>query len=186
MSRRPKEPLRALREEEEEWLRRIARSTGEPANHVIRAKQLLAVAAGQSYTQAALQTGRRSGDAVAQLVSRFNREGVQALERRGGAGAKPTYGAVEREQILALARRCPVPEAEGAATWSLTLLQRALRRQAPQSLGRLSTYTIWAVLHEAGIQWGRTRRWCETGQARRKRKSGVVTVVDPDAEAKKS
>jgi len=71
MSRRQKEPLRAVTREEEEWLRRIARSTREPANHVIRATQLLAVAAGQSYTQAAWVTGRRSGDAVAQLVSLF-------------------------------------------------------------------------------------------------------------------
>ena len=128
MSRRRKEPLRMLREEEAGWLRRIARSTREPANHVIRAKQLLAVAAGQSYTQAALQTGRRSGDAVAQLVSRFNREGVQALERRGGGGRKPTYGVKERGQIVAQARRNPQPAQDGTATRSLQLLQRALRK----------------------------------------------------------
>ena len=186
MSRRQKEPLRAVTAEEEGWLKRLARSTREPADHVIRAKQLLAVAAGQSYTQAALGTGRRSGDAVAEVVRRFNREGIQAVERGRGGGAKPKYGVRERDQILAEARRCPAPKADGTATWSLTLLQRALRRKAPQSLGRVSTYTIWAVLHEAGLQWGRTRSWCETGQARRKRTSGVVTVIDPDAEAKKS
>jgi len=186
MSRRQKEPLRSLTEEEESWLKRLARAAREPANHVIRAKQLLAVAAGQGYTQAAVGTGRRSGDAVARLVRRFNREGLHALERRRGGGAKPRYGVREREQIVAEARRNPEPKADGAATWSLTLLQRALRRRAPRALGRISTYTIWAVLHEAGLQWGRTRSWCETGQARRKRKSGIVTVIDPDAEAKKS
>jgi transposase len=186
MSRRQKEPLRVVTEEEEGWLKRLARSTREPANHVIRAKQLLAVAAGRSYTQAALGTGRRSGDAVAALVKRFNREGLQALERRRGGGAKPRYGVRERDQIVAEARRTPEPKADGAATWSLTLLQRALRRRAPRALGRVSTFTIWTVLHDAGLQWGRTRSWCETGQARRKRKSGVVTVVDPDTEAKKS
>lgn len=186
MSRHQKEPLRELREEETRWLRRIARSTREPANHGIRAKQLLAVAGGRSYTQAARETGRRSGDAVADLVRRFNREGVQALERRGGAGTKPTYGVAEREAIVAEARRPPVPAVDGTATWSLSLLQQALRRKAPRTLGRVSTYTLWAVLHEAGLQWGHTRSWCETGQAWRKRKSGVVTVVDPDAEAKKS
>lgn len=186
MSRRQKEPLRSLTTGEQEWLRRIARSAQEPANHVIRAQQLLAVAAGKSYTQAAQMTGRQLGDAVARLVSRFNREGVQALERRRGGGAKPKYGVQEREQILAAARNRPEPKVDGSATWSLTLLQRALRRKAPRSLGRVSTYTIWAVLHEAGLQWGRTRSWCATGQAQRKRKSGVVTVVDPDTEAKKS
>jgi hypothetical protein len=50
----------------------------------------------------------------------------------------------------------------------------------------VSTYTIWRVLKEAGFEWQRTRSWCETGRAKRKRKSGeVVEVVDPDAEAKK-
>jgi hypothetical protein len=48
MSRRQKEPLRAVTGEEEGWLKRLARSAREPANHVIRAKQLLAVAVGQS------------------------------------------------------------------------------------------------------------------------------------------
>ena len=186
MSRRQKEPLRAMTEEEGAWLQRIARATREPANHGIRAKQLIAVAAGQSYTQAALQTGRRSGDAVAQLVSRFNREGVQALERRGGGGRNPTYGVKERGQIVAKARRNPQPAQEGTAIWSLQLLQRALRKRDPQRFGRRSTFTIWTVLHEGGLQWGRTRSWCETGQARRKRKSGVVVVIDPDTEAKKS
>ncbi len=140
MSRRQKEPLRMLHEEETRWLERIARSTREPATHVLRAQQLLAVAAGQSYIEAARRTGRRSGDAVAQVVSRFNREGVQALARRGGAGTKPTYGAAEREAILAEARRCPTPESDGTATWSLSLLQQALRRKAPKSLGQVSTY----------------------------------------------
>ena len=48
MSRRQQEPLRALRGEEQAWLSRLTRSTEEPANHVLRAKQLLAVSAGQS------------------------------------------------------------------------------------------------------------------------------------------
>ena len=52
MSRRQKEPLREFSEEEHQWLRRIARSTSEPSGHVVRAKQLLAVAAGAGYTKA--------------------------------------------------------------------------------------------------------------------------------------
>ena len=155
MSRRQREPLRVLTEEEKEWLRRIARSTREPANHVIRAKQLVAVATGQSYSQAARGTGRRSGDAVAQLVSRFNRAGISSLERRGGGGAKRRDGVGERQPIVAAARRRPPPAQEGTAPWSLRLLQRALHRKDPRHLGRLSTCTIWAVLHETGLQWGR-------------------------------
>src|SRR5215207_2216301 len=182
MSRRQKNPLRALTADERSWLRKIARSERESASHVALAKQLLAVADGQSYTAAAMASGRKSGDAVAQLVARFNREGMQAVEPQRGGGRQPKYGLGERERILAEARRTPDPEQDGAATWSLTLLRRALRA-APDGLPAVSTYTIRAVMREAGWSWPRTRSWCETGTAKRKRKGGeVVTVVDPDAE----
>lgn len=186
MSRRQKEPLRPLAREEQQWLQRIARSAREPASHVLRAKQLLAVAAGQSYRRAAELTGRKSGDAVSHLVARFNREGLQAVPPRTGSGRQPTYGIWAREQILAEARRTPDPERDGAVTWSLKLLQRTLRRTAPKHFGQISTYTIRAVLQGAGCRWGRSRSWCETGRVLRKRKRGAVWVTDPDTEAKKS
>jgi len=184
MSRRQKRPLRALTDDEHLWLKKIARSKREPSSHVARAKQLLAVAEGHSYVAAAKASGRKSGDAVAQLVERFNREGVQAVEPQKGGGPKPTYGVRERERILVEVRRTPDPEQDGTATWSLMLLRRALRRAG---LPGVSTYTIHAVLQEAGFSWPRTRSWCETGVSKRKRKNGeVVKVVDPDAEPKKS
>ena len=76
MTGRRKDPLRALTDEEREWPGQISRSRSEPASHVVRAKQLLAVADGHSYTEAARLTGRKSNDAVAKLVSRFNEEGM--------------------------------------------------------------------------------------------------------------
>lgn len=186
MSRRQKNPLRPLTDDERSWLRKIARSKREPASHVARAKQLLAVAVGHNYTAAAQAAGRKSGDAVAQLVARFNREGLQAVEPQRGGGPKPKYGVKERERILAEVQRSPDPEQDGSATWSLTLLRRALRK-APDGLAGVSTYTIRAVLQEAGFRWPRARSWCETGVSKRKRKSGeVVKVIDPDAEPKKS
>jgi hypothetical protein len=69
-------------------------------------------------------------------------------------------------------------------TWSLSLLRQALR-QAPDGLPHVSTFTIWCVLRDAGYTWQRDRTWCSTGQAVRVRKSGPVTVTDPDTEAKK-
>lgn len=186
MSRRQKHPLRALTEDERSRLLKIARSKREPASHVARAKQLLAVADGHSYTAAARASGRKSGDAVAQLIARFNREGMQAVEPERGGGRKPKYGLRERERILAEVSRTPDPEQDGTATWSLMLLRRALRT-APDGLPAVSTYTIRTVMQEAGWSWPRTRSWCETGAAKRRRKNGeVVTVVDVDAEAKKS
>jgi hypothetical protein len=42
------------------------------------------------------------------------------------------------------------------------------------------------VLHEADMSWQKSRSWCTTGQVQRKCKSGIVTVVDPQREAKKT
>jgi transposase len=185
MTRRQKDPLRPLTQEERKLLVRISRSHAEPAAHVARAKALLTVAEGKSYTEAAKAAGRRSGDAVSQLVWRFNREGLGALEPGHGGGRRTIYAASERERILAEVRRRPDRQKDGTATWSLSTLQKALRR-APDGLPEVSTYTIWKVLKEAGFEWQRTRSWCETGRVKRKRKSGeVVEVIDPDAEAKK-
>jgi transposase len=185
MARRQKDPLREITDDERRWLTRIARSTSEPAIHVTRAKQLLAVADKLSYTQAAISSGRKSGDAVAKLVSQFNTLGLSAIARMHGGGPKPKYAVAERERILAEARRSPDPEQDGTATWSLMTLRRALRK-APEGLPKVSTYTIRAVLHEAGFRWPHTRSWCETGQVMRKRKSGTVKVSDPETTAKKT
>src|SRR5262245_46425199 len=184
MTRRQKDPLRPLTPDEQEWLERISRSQSDPASHVARAKILLAVAGGATFTAAALAAGHRSNDAAAQLVTRFNREGVAAIVPRHGGGHPSTYTVVHHTRILAEARRMPSREADGAATWSLMMLRQALRN-ASDGLPSISTATIRAVLRDAGWTWQRTRSWCQTGKAVRRRKAGPVTVVDPDAEAKK-
>jgi len=188
MSRVQKDPLRPLRTEERSHLERVSRALGLPAALVARAKVLLAVADGHSYIEAALRAGRRTGDAVAALVSLFNRQGLAALEPPHAGGPAILYDAAAKERILAEFRRKPDRERDGTATWSLTTLQRALRR-APDGLPFVSTYTIWCVLREAGLRWQRDRSWCHTGEAKRRRKRGGVVVEvevhDPDAAPKK-
>ena len=166
-------------------LTQISRAQSEPASHVARAKALLAVAEGQTYTAAARAAGRRSNDAVSQLVSRFNREGLAAIEPGHGGGPRIVYGVEARKRILAEFERQPDRERDGTATWSLSTLQRALR-EAPDGLPDVSTYTIWCVLHDAGWSWQKDRTWCRTGTVTRKRKGVVVEVTDPEAEAKKT
>lgn len=185
MSRCKKDPLRELTESERQQLAQISRSLTAPAAEVARAKILLAVAAGDDYQTAARAAGRRSGDAVSHLVARFNAEGTAAPAPRHGGGRRPTYGPEARARIAAEAARAPTPEADGTATWSLSALRRALR-VAPDGLPRVSTYTIRRVLQEAGASYQRTRSWCPTGTAVRRRKAGPATVTDPDADAKKS
>jgi transposase len=185
MSRRQKDPLRPLTEEERRFLERLSRSQSQPAAHVARAKAVLAVAEGHSYTEAAKTAGYCVGDTVAKLVSRFNVEGLNALEPGHGGGIPSSYGLAETQRILAEVRRMPERAEDGTATWSLSLLKRKLR-EAADGLPQVSTYTIQRVLHEAGYSWQKSRSWCQTGQVKRKRKTGTVTVTDPDTVAKKT
>jgi transposase len=185
MSRRKKDPLRPLTDAECEALKQVSRSQVAPAVQVARAIMLLAVAGGDDYQTAARSAGRRSGDAVSRLIARFNGEGLAALVPRHGGGKPRTYDHTARERVLREVRREPTPEADGTATWSLSTLKGSLR-SAPDGLPKVATSTIWQVLHEAGLSYQRSRTWCPTGAALRKRKSGPAVVIDPDAESKKS
>ena len=185
MSRRPNTPLRVLTKEDRASLETISRAQSQPASHVARAKALLAVADGCSFTAAAMAAGRRSGDAVGEVVARFNEVGVAAVEPGHGGGPQPTYGTVASERILAEFQRTPDREQDGTATWSLTTLQRAIRK-APDGFPAVSRATIARVLRDNGWSWQRSRSWCQTGIVLRKRKAGTVEVVDPDVGPKKN
>ena len=184
MAQRQKVPLRPLTRAERSALEQLDRAGSERADRVARAKALLAVAGGAPFTAAARASGRRSGVAVRHLVTRFNTDGLAAVDPRHGGGPPVQYGAAERERILREFRRPPVRARDGTATWSLTTLQRALRT-APDGLPAVSTWTILLTLWEAGYTWQQDRTWCPTGTARRKRRDGtVVTITDPDATPK--
>ena len=184
MTARQKSPLRLLTDQEREMLTAVARASSERADRVARAKALLAVADGARFAGAARAAGRRAGDAVATLVVRFNAEGMAALDPRHGGGPSIQYGPVATARILQEARRTPDREQDGTATWSLTTLQRALRR-APDGLPEVSTFTILRALQKGGMSWQRDRTWCPTGVVQRKRVAGTVEVVDPAAAEKR-
>ena len=174
-------PLRALTPTEAQAVQRIAKASSERADVIKRAQALLAVHAGQGYTQAAKAAGYNSGDSVSQLVERFNQHGVAALQIAAGGGRKVTYTPAERERIVQEVQRAPDRRADTTATWSLKTLERALRQEALPQVGKT---TIREVLHEAGYRFGKTRTWCPTGTALRVRKAGRVTVTDPKTHEK--
>jgi hypothetical protein len=64
----------------------------------------------------------------------------------------------------------------------LMLLRQALHKKG---LPHIAKETVRLVLQEAGYQFGKTRTWCLTGTAVRKRKAGQVHVEDPKAQEKK-
>src|SRR3954453_18687067 len=184
MSRHQKAPLRPLTADERKELTRLSRSLSAPAAEVERARALLAIADGATYTAAAHQVGRRHTETLSAWVSRFNRDGLAAVRPGHGGGARISYGAAAQQRILAEWARTPQREQDGTVTWSLSLLQRALRH-APDGLPEVSTFTIWGSLREAGRGWQKRRSWREPGVARRRHKHGAGRVGDPHAMAKK-
>jgi hypothetical protein len=93
MCRSQKDPLRPFSQEERKLLELYRRSLTMPADQVIHAKEVLAVADGHTFTDAAKLAGRKSGDAVAHLISRFKREGLPAASNppRGVARLSVTH-----------------------------------------------------------------------------------------------
>jgi transposase len=180
------EPLRALTEAERQRVQALVRARSERVDVRQRAVALLAVAQGQSREAAARQAGYAHGYTVSRLIQRFNAHGLAALAIASGRGRPRTYSAAERQQILEVLQQVPEreadQEADQSAPWSLTLLQRRVRAKG---LPHVSRDTIHQTLRQAGYTWQRTRTWCPTGTARRKRKAGVVTVFDPEAEQKR-
>jgi transposase len=177
-----KEALRPLTPAERAALARVCRAISGRVDRVRRATALLALAEGASFAAAARQAGYRSGSAVTALVRRFNRGGLAVLAIAAGRGRKPTYDVTARAGIVATAQREPDRQADGTATWSLSTLERTLRREA---FPRLGATTIRRVLQDAGSSYQQTRTWCPTGTAERKRKGGVARVVDPQTEVKR-
>ncbi len=177
-------PLRPLFPLEEQELHRIVKASSERQDRARRAQALLAVAAGHSFTQAATVAGFKSGDSMAHLVTRFNQHGLAALDIAPGRGRRLHYDSPARTRIVQKVQTPPDRRHNGTATWSLALLERALRTEGPD-FAHLGATTIRRVLQEADYSYQRTRTWCPPGTAQRKRKAGVVTVVDPAAELKK-
>lgn len=177
-----KEPLRVVTPEELAALERLARSSSERVDRVRRATAVLAVVQGQGFAAAARQAGCASSTTVAKLVARFNRRGLAAVSIAAGRGRKPTYAPPARACIVATAQRPPDRKTDGTATWSLSTLERTLRREA---FPRLGATIIRRVLEAAGSSYQKTRTWCPTGTAERKRKSGIVRVTDPQTELKR-
>jgi transposase len=180
MSRPAKHPLRPLTPQERTELEMLVRSRSAPADRIARAQEILAVAQGAPFVEAARRAGHRSYTCVAELVVRFNAEGMAAVWGHHGGAPPIQYGPQEQERILKEFARTPDREKDGTATWSLTTLQRALRN-APDGLPHVSTYVILQVLHQAGYTWQKDRTWCDTGTVLRKRKEGLVKVTDPKA-----
>ena len=183
MARARKEQLRPLTVEEQQALTQVATAPAARVDRMRRATALLAVTHGQTYRAAAQEAGVRSASTVANLVQRFNAHGLAALRIGPGRGRPSTYGTAARAVIVATAQRSPNRERDGTASWSLSTLTRSLRREGLPGVG--ARRPSGACCRMPGSSYQKTRTWCPTGTAQRKRKSGTVSVTDPLTEEKR-
>ena len=179
-----KTKLRTLLPGETVELQRIVKATSERLDRIRRAKALLAVAEGQGFSQAARQADFKSGDGVMLLVKRFNLHGLAALDIASGRGPKPLYQSAEYQLVMETLKRQPDRQQDLTASWSLATLERTLRQSEP-TLSKIGATTVRRILKKEGFSYQQSRSWCQTGQVKRVRKEGVVTVYDPKTEEKK-
>ena len=172
MARVPKRPLRILTPKERTELEALARSRSASADRIARAKEILAVAEGATFVEAARRAGRTSNDSVSALVARFNNEGMAAVLGHHGGGPTVRYGPEAAKRILQEFARTPDPAQDQTTTWSLSALQRALRR-APDGLPQVSSYVILRVLRQAGYTWQKDRAWVQMGAVPNRRRRPV-------------
>jgi len=170
MGRHQKKPLRELTQEETVELKRVSTSETERVERIRRARALLAVADGQSFTRAARTARMRSSSGVAAIVQRFHERGMEALDTVPGAGRHPIYSTYERDLILAEVQR----EMESTPFWSLATLEQSLRR-ASNGAPKVSAKTIGQVLRDAGYTWHHGRHaWIRNGDATHEREKAKV------------
>jgi transposase len=139
---------------------RKAQSTSERVDVVKKAKALLAVANGCTFTAAGKQAGM-SHQGVSRLVERFGKLGLAVLLIAPGRGRKPTYTSQDHERILQEVRRCPSWDTDQSTAWSLPLLQKSLREKG---LPHICPETIRQVLQTHGWKYQGTRTWHQTDE----------------------
>jgi transposase len=115
---------------------------------VVRARVVLAAAAGQSTDSIAEQLALRPAT-VSKWRRRFATQGVPGLADVRRPGPTPRYDRASERRIL---KQLDAPPPEGHATWTGAMVATAL--------GDISPDEVWRVLRRHGIHLRRRRSWC--------------------------
>jgi hypothetical protein len=146
MSRIRKDPLRPLTEQERQLIEQLAHARGERADVVARARELLAVASGQTYTQAA---------ATAKLLTLFCPRSGEVRAR----GVTHTTNAVLhpwlQQELAAVLDRLPPPlpvtnADQNHAVWESWQQGLQVRITLPPVLPALRLLLVWDNLRGTG------------------------------------
>jgi len=156
-----KGPVGQLTAYEREEFSRKALSSSERMDVVKKAKAIVAVADGCTFTEAG-KRAEMSRAGVSQLIERFHQRGLDVLMIAPGRGPKPTYTRQDHELILQEVQRCPTWDKDQSIVWSLPLLQKSLRAKG---FLHICPETIRRVLQTHGWEYQDTHMWHQTDQS---------------------
>ena len=148
-------PLRALTDDEERTIDRLARSRTEPARAVERAQivwrahqgaRVPAIAGALGITEATVRT----------WLKRFNAEGVAGLADAPRSGRPPTYSPEEVGEVIAASRTTPDDLGLPFGSWTLDRLTAYLQEHKHLAIGRTR---IGEILRAEGLRWRTQEAW---------------------------
>lgn len=144
---RPATPVELNAEERRELETRLRRH-GAGQLEVMRAKVLLAAAAGESTEKVAQRLDIRTGT-VSKIRRRFAQERLGALQDAPRSGRPRRYDETVEQRVLAALDQ---PAPRGFARWNGPRLAA--------HLGDVDVHQVWRVLRTRGISLERRRSWC--------------------------
>jgi transposase len=149
--------LRRLTPDEEEQIRRLARSQTAPIRLVQRARIIAGMLDDPELSATAAGICAGLSNAVgAKWARRFNEEGLAGLEDRSRSGRPRTHSEALRSELVGLALQKPSALGYPFALWTLERLQDAFFEREGV---HLSDSTIWTWMDEEGLKWRRQESW---------------------------
>jgi transposase len=150
--------LRTLTSEEEQEIRRLAKSRKESMRTIQRARIIMAMLDNPELaaSRAGEQVGFKGAPMGIHWVKRFNELGMAGLMDGDRSGRPPTHSQETRSALLDLAMQKPRSLGYPFELWTLERLQRAFQERHGQ---HLSDSTIWTWVEAEGFRWRKQESW---------------------------
>jgi len=147
--------LRALSEEEDRVIRKLAHSRTASARLVQRAKIIELASVGHTIPQI-VPLLHLSEPMVRKWWKRFEQQGVAGLEDAPRSGAPTRYTAENKARVLEAALTRPSDLHVGFSSWTFERLAAYVHEQ----LGiRMKKTRIFEILQEEGLRWRKQETW---------------------------
>jgi transposase len=150
--------LRTLTSEEEQEIRRLAKSRKESMRIIQRARIIMAMLDNSELaaSRAGEQVGFKGAPMGIHWVKRFNELGMAGLMDGDRSGRPPTHSQETRSALLDLAMQKPRSLGYPFELWTLERLQSAFQERHGL---HLSDSTIWTWVEAEGFRWRKQESW---------------------------